>query len=263
MELRTVFVSRYELRDVEMSDEGLKYTYVVDHAAPKQSEPKSVHKAGEPFDDKWEYAGELRVPNGTTDRFVGLLDSTAEIKREYAPTRGIARAAINNGLREILRPHTPAEKYNVGDVVKLKGWIGLLPDGKYKVLATDVIPKAGDIIIDGDGETFQTIHDYERDKLTVVAPMSLDWYNFEIAGVTCRAYDGHGNGMSYRMVTFNDSKEVYKWEPKGNTPIDRIFNAVDDRLKSERGYGIIPVPFEVSQGNFEAPEGEGKCELKK
>ncbi len=61
-------------------------------------EGQSQHKAGEPFNDEWEYAGELRVPDPKVDTWachgIVINGKACDGSNVY----------FNNGLREILRP---------------------------------------------------------------------------------------------------------------------------------------------------------------
>jgi hypothetical protein len=63
-------------------------------------EGQSQHKAGEPFNDEWEYAGELRVPS-TVDVFVDLYGRP---NPSYLGKQGLICADSVGYLREILRP---------------------------------------------------------------------------------------------------------------------------------------------------------------
>jgi len=159
-----------------------------------------------------------------------------------------------------IRKHNkPAEpKYKVGDVVELKGSDGL-PDGEYKIL-DDRLPRIGDCYLSkceyGIETAFkEATEDWKNVKCFIVAPMSLDWYDFEIEGVKCRAYVNEYGGRVYTAVGCDDYLEYTNSKRFAD---NIILDAVDARMKRELGHGIIAVPYAVSKGNFEAPKGEGK-----
>lgn len=154
-------------------------------------------------------------------------------------------------------------KYEVGQIVELKGTNGL-PTGKYRVLATGRTPEPGELWsgiykMSPDEPYFV----YRAEGLgwsdnrmpIIVAPMpETGWYDFEVAGVKCRVYKEKEGRL--RCMTEKSSGYYVIWGDISIVFSTTILDAVDARLKRERGEGIRVIPYAVSNGVFEAPKGE-------
>ena len=68
----------------------------------------SAYKAGKRFNDEWDYAGRLEIPDPESDIWVAISHGDCAC-------HGSANENINGGLREILVPRQP--EFWVGQVV--------------------------------------------------------------------------------------------------------------------------------------------------
>lgn len=249
--------------EVYISLDDNKMTVTVDRTDDSES-PKSAHKAGEPFTGEiykrnieiypsqgLEYAGIFEYPQGNW-----FVSNTGEAMLDHT-------AVVWDAPREILRPRTiirnaepvkdkPAEpQYKVGDVVELEG-TGRLPNGCYKILDMrcgnkgDIVKINNRAVVSGIDEICVSL---------IVAPMpSTGYYDFLVEGVKCRAYENiHPSIYNGRNILVSFGHGV-PMEGRNSNGYGRILDAVDASMKVKLGHGIIPVPYAVSEGNFEAPE---------
>lgn len=158
-------------------------------------------------------------------------------------------AAIQAELPTKIQNEVSKDKYAVGDVVTLQG-SGSLPSGEYMVLEGLRFLKKGDISISNTCAI--RIMDDEIVSGIIVAPMpSTGYYDFMVEGIKCRVYED----VKGRICVFIDGRHsVFVWSHNGTFFADVIIDAVNDRLKAKRGYGILPVPYAMSKGVYTAPE---------
>jgi hypothetical protein len=91
---------------------------------PKQPDSSvSQHKAGEHFNDEWNYAGVRKNKFGDCETFVTPNNDVYPVYGEFTPSK-----SINNGYRELLIPRKKL-KYKVGDKV---WWDGNIKSENFK-----------------------------------------------------------------------------------------------------------------------------------
>lgn len=111
------------ISDVSDSDiESAIKTYLGKEKEP----PKSAHKRGEHFDDKWDYAGEFRIPI-KDEYFVGTVNPIVVQSYVEHPQECIS------SYRELLIPRQP--EFKVGDIVRVQA----IEDQKYTGIITKII----------------------------------------------------------------------------------------------------------------------------
>lgn len=150
------------------------------------------------------------------------------------------------------------KKYKVGDIIWLEGHYNNIPSGEYKILDLHALLKEDMFFInnaDGVEETAnQGVLDWNNFYVVQIVPMpSTGYYDFEIVpGVIGRAYVDEGGHIQVYYTGCH--KSYWLWTKGYYLLADTTLDAIDACLKRKRNHGIVPVPYAVSGGNFEAPK---------